>query len=288
MPRPPQQHTNGHRLGAAWAMAFWFALAAPGAPAPSVLAATTWHVFVDSQGNSTKATVLSIVGDTIAGDTVNLQRDNGQSWSEPLSYFSAADQAYIIESQIQQRVARGHPVFTITAFTVNAGETTDNIANGVRVSWKEAYKINLKNKTVMKLTNLRVRCVVFKTPLVPDISGKYNLALELHAQTLPVDEAGPSATKSILTDQLDMVAFQARGAYFPTAPNAHAETDQLSALWLRIYDSNDFLIQEWCSSSDIFKQGNWDDEWARGGGTTATAPRAGARADSGSSAARVR
>ncbi len=274
MPRTRPQRRNGHclwRLGAALALAVWLTSNSPAAPGASAAVTSELHTFTDPQGNPVQATVVSI-----GGDNVNLQRADGHSWSEPLAYFSAADQAYILESQIQQRVARGHPVFTITAFPVNAGEATTNITNGVRVSWKAAYKINLKNETIMKFTNLRVRCVVFKTPLVPDISGNYNLALELHSQTLPVDEAGASATKSILTDQLDMQAFQARGAYFPTAPNAHAETDQLTAIWLRVYDSNNFLIQEWCSSADIFKQGNWDEEWARGGGTTAAGPRAGA------------
>jgi hypothetical protein len=284
MPPSRPQRRNGlwlRRLGAALALAVCLAPNLPAAPGANTATAPELHTFTDPQGNLVPATVVSIVG-----DAVNLQRADGHSWSEPLSYFSAADQAYILESQIQVRVARGHPVFTITAFPVNADETTVNINNGVRVSWKAAYKINLKNETIMKLANLRVRCVVFKTPLVPDISGNYNLAVELHAQTLPVDEAGASATTNILTDQLDMQSFQARGAYFPTAPNAHAETDQLTAIWLRVYDGNNFLIQEWCSSSEIFKQGSWDDEWARGGGTSTGGARAGA--GSGSSPARVR
>jgi hypothetical protein len=278
MPPPRPQRKLGQwccRLGAL-GLALFFCQAAV-APATSEITSPDFHPFVDAQGNTTKAEVLSIVG-----DDVNLQIENGTPWSEPLGYFNAADQAYILESQIQQRVARGHPIFTITAFTVNAGETNRTINGGVLDSWREAYKINLKNETMMKLTNLRVRCIVFKTPLVPDISGNYNLAIELHAQTLPVDEAGAAATKSILTDQIDMQSIQAYGAYFPTAPNAHKETDQLTAIWLRVYDRNDFLIQEWCSSAEIFKQGKWDDEWARGGGTTA-----GPRASSGRSA-RVR
>jgi hypothetical protein len=219
------------------------------------------HSFADAKGNVIKAEVLSIVG-----DSVNLKREDGRAWSEPLGYFGAADQAYIVESQISQRQAQGRPIFSISVIPTSAGEVTANVAGGVGVQWKAAYKINLKNETVMKLAGLRVRCVVFKTPLVPDIAGNYNLAIELHAQTLPVEEIGESATRSVTTEQLDMRAFQARGAYFPTAPNAHAETDQLTAIWLRVYDGSDFLIQEWCSSPEIFKQGRWDDEWARGGG----------------------
>ena len=203
---------------------------------------------------------------SIVGDSVNLKRADGNAWTEPMAYFGAADQAYILESQIQQRLAQGRPVFAISAIPTSAGEVTANIEGGVSVRWKAAYKINLKNETVMKLAGLRVRCVVFKTPLVPDIAGSYNLAIELHAQTLPVEEIGESATRSVTTEQLDMRAFQARGAYFPTAPNAHAETDQLTAIWLRVYDGSDFMIQEWCSSPEIFKQGKWEDEWARGGG----------------------
>ena len=227
------------------------------------------HAFTDPSGASgitVKAEVISMVG-----DTVNLKREGGKSWSEPMSYFTPADQAYILESLLRQRTARGHAAFTITAIPIKTAETTTPIKGGVGVRWQEAYKINLKNETLMKMTNLQVRCIVFKTPLVPDVSGNYNLALELHAQTLPVDETAGSTTKSILTDQIGMQALQARGAYFPNAPNAHAETDQLTAVWVRVFDSNNFMIQEWCSSPEIFKQGNWDDEWQRGGGTKARA-----------------
>lgn len=265
MPRNRQMRKNGRWFGLAdmvvFALAFGLMPAAKGQATPADAAAPEMHAFTDPQGGTIKAVVLSIVG-----DEVNLKRVDGQSWSEPMAYFTAADQAYIVESQIGQRNAHGHPVFTISAVPISADQTNANIAGGVMLRWKEAYKINLKNETVMKLTDLRVRCVVFKTPLVPDVAGNYNLAIELHAQTLPLDEIGESATKSVLTDQLEMEGIQTRGGYFPMAPNAHAETDQLTAIWVRVYDRNNYLIQEWCSSPEIFKQGNWDEEWARGGG----------------------
>jgi hypothetical protein len=240
------------------------AQAAPGVP-------QGLHTFTDVQGNSAPAEVISLVG-----DTANLQRADGKDWSAPLASFVPADQIFIVETLIQQRLARNNPVFSISAIPVRANENSRPMATGVVQTWSEFYKITLKNDTSMKLANLRVRAVVFKAPLVPDISSGYNLALDLRAQTYTLDDIADRATKIIATDPLDMRSIQSRNGYFPAAPTAHAMADRLVAIWVRVYDGNNFLVQEWCSSAEVLKQGKWDDTWAKGGGSPTPAASTGA------------
>ncbi|HTB62048.1 MAG TPA: hypothetical protein VK737_00555 [Opitutales bacterium] len=234
--------------------------AAPGAPRGP-------HTFTDVQGNSAPAEVVSLVG-----DTVNLQRSDGKDWSAPLASFVPEDQLFIVETLIQQRLARNDPIFSMTAIPIRANENSHPITGGAVQTWTEFYKITLKNETSMKLSGLRVRTIVFRVPLVPDITAGYNIVVDLHSQTYLLDDIGDHTTKTVATDPLTMQSIQSRNGYFPAAAGAYAMADRLMAIWVRVYDSHDFLIQEWCSMPEILKQGKWDDTWAKGGGSTAATP----------------
>ncbi len=251
----------------------------PTTPAPAITTtpvrggapAQELHTYTDLDGHTFTGTIQSVVG-----DNANLLHEDGTSFRVPLASLTVNDQNYLLETVLQQRLAHGEEIITVSGSPTNTDETLTPITGGVTRKWKEAFKVTLENKTSLNFTGLRVQYIIFKTPQEPDVPSKTDLPMELHSLTFPLDTLNHSSTREFVTDQFEMQEIQSRGLIFVNQPNAHRLTDQLDAIWLRVYDSNYFLIREWCSSVEIKKAGNWDRAWIAGGGH-ALAP-AGSRA----------
>jgi len=215
------------------------------------------HTFTDTQGRTLKAQVLSLLG-----TTVRLKRDDGNTFEAPLATLSKADQTYIVETVLKQYAAHGDVIFKFSAQSQTTATASAKIAGGTQLNWRESYKVTLKNQTMLALTDLRVRVIVFKVLLLPDAPRAGESSILLFGQTHNLDQAPVGTDTTFLTDPLDMQQLLANaGGYFPAAPSAHAETDKLLALWVRVYDSNNYVVQEWCSEPTLTKQQRWDDAW---------------------------
>jgi len=216
------------------------------------------HTFTDLQGHTLNAQVLSLVG-----TTVHLKRDDDNKIEAPLASFIKADQAYVIDFALKQHTAHGDVVFGVSYQPQTTSTVSSKIVGGTHLGWHEAYKVTLKNQTQQTFADLQVRVIVFKVLLQPDVSSNVESPILLFGQTHDLDLVPAAADTTFLTDALNMQQILANdGGYFPTVPAAHAETDKLLAFWLRVYDSNNYLAQEWCSSPDLMKQQRWEDAWA--------------------------
>lgn len=234
---------------------------------PKNAKATDYHIFTDTGGKTLTAQILSM-----AGTMVNLKRDDGQNVQFALSSFSKVDQAYIIEILLKQYAARGQPIFEISAVTDKTVATPAKIDGGTRVKWNEHYRLTLKNQTTLALDNLEARLIIFKGQLLPDVPGTAPSNVQLLPQSQTLAAAPPNGKTTLEADAIPMEQILANdGGQFPNTPAVHSETDKMLAVWVRIYDSNNFLVQEWCSNLTVAKLQSWDAAWSIASGKNSKA-----------------
>lgn len=233
-----------------------------GRSTPTKNAAAEFHVFTDPKGNTLKAQILGMVN-----TTVNLKRDDGQNFQAALATFTKIDQTYIIEVLLQQYIARGQVVLELTAVTDKTTPAATKIDGGTRQTWKENYRLTIKNQTSLALGDLQAHLIIFKALQLPDVPGATSSSVVLLGQSQSLTTMPPDGKTTLEADQVTMEQVLANdGGQFPNAPAVHSETDKLLAVWIRIYDRNDFLVQEWCSMPDLMKKQSWADAWALASG----------------------
>lgn len=231
--------------------------AAPGATAKSD-PETALQTLTDAKGQTVTAQVLGMVN-----TTVSLRRDDGQIIQVPLSSFAKSDQTAIVETLLKQFAARHPMILDLSAVTEKTNPVSTKIDGGTQLAWKENYRVVVKNQTLLTLDSLRARVILFKALRLPDVPGTGTSNLILLGQTHDLPAVPANGKIPVQTDQVSMEQILANnGGQFPTAPAVHAETDKLLAVWVRIYDSNDFLVQEWCSQPSLTKKQSWNDAWA--------------------------
>ncbi len=241
----------------------------PATPAPAKsTAAPELHTFTDAKGQTLKAQVLSM-----AGTTVNLRREDGQTVQAPLASLTPHDRTYIIEELLKPYAARNQAVLALSAVTEKSAVAVAKIDGGTQSTWKENFRITVKNETLLTLDNLRARIIVFKVLQLPDVPGGAPSNIQLLAQLQDLPAVPASGNVTLPMDGVPMTQFTAtNGGQFANEA-VHAQTDKLLAVWLRIYDSNDYVVQEWCSMPTLMKQQTWDSAWTQAAGL----PKAGAR-----------
>ncbi|HVU37457.1 MAG TPA: hypothetical protein VHC95_03930 [Opitutales bacterium] len=245
------------RLGRGLALGagLWLAVAGAGRAAEE-----DYHAFTDAKGTVFKAKVLSVMN-----ETATLQRADGDKVELLLAALSKADQAYIMEGLIKQFSAHGRGVFEISAVTDKTAATPTKIDGGTQMDWQETYRFTMKNQTLWALSGLEARIILFKALQLPDVPGVVQSEITLVGQTRSLERFEPSGKLAWQTDPVPMLQIQANdGGYFPAPQSAiHAKTDKLLAVWVRIYDRNNYLVQEWCSVPAMAKPQPWDAAWAQ-------------------------
>jgi hypothetical protein len=227
------------------------------AVAPAVSATATdpdLHTFTNQDGRTIKAKVLSVVD-----DTVNLQRDDGQSFNVKISIFSKDDLAYIGQWVAKQAVAQGG-AFEVTASSqISPSTSISNATTGQTMTqWKAGYSLTLKNLTTMNWANLKVRYVIFKLQVLPGEPKPDNIRTQRLNGEFAVDSVDALDDKTFPTDKIPMQSCTLMpNFYYANGADAHV-TDALEGVWIRIYDSTGAMLQEWCSSSELMKKESFE------------------------------
>jgi len=209
-------------------------LAARGADAPAAATPADVYTFTNNEGKQVVAQIMNVVN-----DTVYLQRQDGQSFEVAIGTFRDEDQAAIRWWAEQQATQDGAQLFQ---FSSTAVKTKETITNNV-VTWGATFKLKLANPTTLHLTGAVIRYILLVAPSAGQITHQFGTAT---VNDLPGGNDTTFETNPVQVTQ------------YGQGPGIHDVNNQLLAVWVRVYDSHNLLIQEWCSSLDYMKSETWD------------------------------
>ncbi len=217
-------------------------------------AAPELHTFTNNDGASFKGQVLSV-----AGEEVNIKREDGQTFRPKFSLFSKADQAYIHQWMVKNAEEHGTELFNIHAISSKgiATVTNDHEAHIATTLWPETYQLVIKNMTSATWTNLRVRYIIFQNEAIFGKKAPDNYNLKRITSSVEVDKLAGTDSKNMPLDKITLSSYIKIDNHIwgDGAPNALS--DLVKGLWVRVYDADDTLLQEWISDPDIAKNERW-------------------------------
>jgi hypothetical protein len=222
------------------------------------------HTFTNQDGRTIKAEISSV-----AEDYVFLKRDDGQSFKVPLSTLSKDDQNFIRLWFIKQEQADHDDILTLSESSVRSetpsaqgdpakpkeNDATHTMQTG---QWSESYKVKVANDTPVHWANLRVRYIIFSFVGVPGALSPNDFTLAHAAGTVALDDLPGEQDKTVETNTINLREVTlAPGYYYKNGAPAKI-ADKLDGIWVRVYDENNNLLQEWSNPSDLMKDNNWD------------------------------
>jgi hypothetical protein len=211
------------------------------------------HVFTDPQGRTLRAEIQSV-----AEPDVFLKRADGQIFDVKISVFSKADQEYIRQWAVQSATQDKGGVFEVTVAQAKTVASVKNTGASSEYDWQAWYKVTLHNQSTITLQHLRVEYQVFKMAALTDAPQTKTGSLLRIIGTGEVPEIEPDAEVEFETDKVPMTGSQLNSGWVYSDGGSRMMMDNLQGIWLRVYDLNGNLLQEWCSSVDIKKRQEWD------------------------------
>jgi hypothetical protein len=208
------------------------------------------HTFTNAAGKTIQAQVINV-----DNDTAYLKRADGKSFQVPIDTLGQDDQSYVRDWAIKEALQDGSPIFDISA-ELNKG--TMSSANGW-VRWPSGYKVKLVNKTTLHLLNPTVQYILF------NLRANASTLKTAGSKTLteiPANDAVSLDTKTVGVEQ-----------WANTITNNYIVNKPIG-IWVRVYDDNQQLLQEWSAPIDLGKTESWDTSPPppRGSGKKKTAP----------------
>jgi hypothetical protein len=224
--------------GLAWAglglVAGMRVAAAQGADAPAAATPADVFTFTNNEGKQIVAQIMNVVN-----DTVYLKRQDGQSFEVAIDSFRDEDQAAIRWWAEQQLMQDGAQMFEFTGVMVKANES---VTNNV-LTWNATYKVKMANQTTLHVMAPVIRYILLVAPQVGQISHQFGTAT---LEDLPASNETTFDTNPVQVTQ------------YGQGPGIHDINNKLLGVWVRVYDSHNQLLQEWCSSLDYMKSETWD------------------------------
>jgi hypothetical protein len=174
--------------------------------------------------------------------------------------LSKDDQNFIRQWIIKQARTLGDNILTFGATPIRGNseaplvESTTQIATG----WTENYKIKVSNATPVNWSNLQLRYIIFYTVSHPGVMPPANYTAAHAVGSVAIPDLSGSHDQTVDTGKINLksVTLAPRVVYSNGAPPN--VTDVLDGVWVRVYDENNNLLQEWAYPSDISKDKNWD------------------------------
>ncbi len=240
-------------------------------PAADAPAAKELHEFTNASGATIQAEILTVVG-----DEVSLQRDDGKKVQSKISVFSKDDQAYIQQWLYKSVTAHGGNAFAIQAVTTE-GVATPSVKDEKQLHyryWTVNYEITLKNQIAAAWGPLQVRYIIIKDTANHDRLPPKDFTESRLYGTVAVEKLAANEKKALSLEKMDMKETTLVGSVWANgAPSVVA--DKLLGIWVRVYDADDNLLQEFASAPDIIQSAGWTypKPAAKGAGKTPRAAR---------------
>jgi hypothetical protein len=78
-------------------------------------------------------------------------------------------------------------------------------------------------------------------------------------KAVAVDDLPAGTDQTVATGSITLSEYSAPLNFTYTNGAPLNITDQLKGIWVRVYDENNNLLQEWASLPTLIKENNWDD-----------------------------
>jgi len=245
---------------AALSFAPWGTVMGAAAAAPEL------HLFTNDSGQSFKAQITAVTSDEVA-----LKREDGQVFHPKISVFNKDDQIYIQLWAAKNAADHGKGAFEFRVTSIPDPITTSvNDANHRSTStWTAYYKVQAKNLTFVNWSGLHFRYIIFKQSANAGKLPPDDFTPQRTTGTFDMDKCSGEEEKSFSTDKFPMQESRWAGNYFWDNGASAVTTDKLTGIWIRVYDDQENLLQEFISDPSISKNERWAfprPGGARGGG----------------------
>ncbi len=239
---------------AAALVVLWVSVIGPARAAGSAPVAPQLHTFTNDSGSSFKAEITGV-----SGDAVTLKRDDGQVFNPKISIFNKADQDYIRFWAAKNAKAHGNDVFQIQALSLN-GVATPSVDQAKHVnlsSWQGYYRLDVKNLSFINWAALHFRYIIFEQSANLGELPPNDFTEKRVMGTFDLDKLASNGATSFETDKLDMQSETLFANTFFSSGAPVSTSDKLTGIWVRVYDDEDNLLQEWVSDPAILKTERW-------------------------------
>jgi len=232
----------GLAMGMLWADGQGATTPAAAAPEP--------YTFTNAAGKTIQAQIIAVVG-----ESVSLKRDDGQSFTVAIKTFVDDDQAYIWHWAVMDAAKRGNPIFKFELTKLPETRSDKTFPGSRRVIPNLAgYKVKVTNTTSLRMLKPIMEYIVFANTntMVPDSPLAHYYGKFAPDEIKANDQSAFETVKAMLIvgDKQD--------------------NGRLEGLWVRVYDADHQLIQEWCSTPELMKKEKWTydiERSKRGAGT---------------------
>jgi len=185
----------------------------------SVFAASADHTFTDQAGRTLIGKIISV-----AQPDVYLQSGAGQPFPVKIGAFTAKDQAYIQQWALDNQ--KSAQPFNIFALKNASADSTDDLP-------QQGFKVTLKNLTSSSVTKLRIEYVVLRQP---------------------TQGAGPPLPRITGSTSITVIAKNGEASFDTDLIPAKGSR---TAVWVRVYNAQGKLLQEWSSSPAMTDSEQW-------------------------------
>jgi len=203
---------------------------AHGASSPAA-DATEAHTFTNAGGKTIQAHIMGVTG-----ESVSLKRDDGQTFNVVIKTFVDADQTYIWHWALLDAAKKGTPIFKFELSKTAEVPSGKNNKYGT-----QGYAVKVTNTTSLRVLKPVMQYQIFDNPNI-NVPGA---GLNGYSGMFNPDEIAANGTGSFETLKV-------------TWPGLGGQAiGRLMGLWVRVYDADHQLIQEWSSPPELMKKEKW-------------------------------
>lgn len=206
------------------------------------------RTLTDSQGRTIKADVVSVDGDKVV-----IKREDGQSFTIPLSSLSKDDQVSLKEWALKQ-TAMIPPSALRVELSRGAFDSSkkEDIAV-ITTEEKWGYSVTVTNTTNRPLSDLRFEYVLFVKPDLDPGKDDTSAKLKRSSGSSKLDGIGPRATSVFRTDTIKIYKQKLKpGWIWGKTGQSEMIRDKLYGIWIKTY-VGDQLVSEICNPEMLAK-----------------------------------
>ncbi len=265
LPRRYRRRASGIPMAAAILLATTLGFIPPAAVS-AAQAAPELHLFTNNSGTPFKAEITAV-----AADEVTLKREDGQVFHPKISLFNGKDQIYIRLWAAKNAAAHGKGIFEFRTLSVQdvISKSFDEAGHSTISKWDETYKVESKNLTFVNWAGLHFRYIIFKLSAHLGELPPNDFTLQRSTGTFDLDKYPGNGEINFATDKVPMQGATLDGNAYYTNGAPNTAFDKFKGIWIRVYDDDENLLQEWVSDPDISKSERWTFPKAAGARSTA-------------------
>jgi len=206
------------------------------------------HTFTPADGKTITAQPASVTDSTVA-----LKGLDGIIHRIAIADLNKEDQAYLVRWQIRNALKNGSKIFHFNLSSATL-EPASHQAGAAGAPDLASYQVTLTNSSSFPVVQPTIQYLLLA---FPSAAGTLpGTVPDRYSGTVPTDTLAPKAELRFDTVKAQLVHHFGR----------------LLGVWVRVYDADHVLLQDWCSNPEVQKTQPWVFETSTAGSRTATPP----------------